>query len=63
MPSLMQPKNVLATPSKNFKITLPTKASQTRISVPPFAISLASTLPTKLMFLQSRSNGYVSFTS
>ena len=62
-PSLMHPKNVSATPSKNLRITFPTKASHTKISAPPLAISLASTLPIKLIPSHSFNSGYVSFTS
>ena len=55
--------NVEPTPSYNFKITLPTKASQTITSATPFGISLASTLPTKFISGQFLRSGNVSFTS
>ena len=55
--------NVAPTPSYNFKITFPTKASHTITSASPFGISLASILPIKLISGQFLSKGYVSFTN
>src|SRR5699024_4639451 len=49
MPFLTMPSKVAPTPSYSFKITFPTKASQTITSAPPWGISLASMLPIKLM--------------
>ena len=62
MPFLMAPINVLLSPSYSFKMTFPTKASQTITSASPFGISLASMLPTKLMSSHAFSRGNVSFT-
>ena len=55
--------NVAPTPSYNFRITFPTNASQTTTSTAPDGISLASTLPTKLISLHAFRSGNVSFTS
>ena len=62
MPSFMAFISADAVPSYNFKITLPTNASQTITSTLPNGMSLASTEPTKLISLHSFKSGKVSLT-